>query len=72
MNAESIAKIIKERRQILDITQQTAAELSNVSTHTFSNVESAIGNPSIEILCRILDTLGMEMHIDIKCLGDKL
>lgn len=70
MNANLIAKTVKDRRKILNIDQKTAAELSAVSVHTYSNIESATGNPSINILCKILDALGMEIRIEIKRRGD--
>lgn len=66
MNAEEMAKMIRERRRILGIDQWTAAELSGVSTHTLSDMESGKGNPSVKVLCRILDALGLEMRIELK------
>ncbi len=71
MNINLIAEKIKSRRRLLDIDQKTAAELSRISVHTLSDIESAKGNPSIKMLCRILDAIGLEMRLEIKRPGDK-
>jgi len=51
---------------VLGIDQKTAAELSGVSVHTFSNVESGKGNPSVKVLGKMLEALGLEMRIQLK------
>lgn len=71
MNADNIAKKIKERRRLLGVDQKSAAELSGVSVHTFSDIESAKGNPSLKMLCKVLDAIGLEMRIELKRLEDE-
>ena len=66
MNIKDVGSLIKKRRLILKIDQRQLSELSGASLHTISNIESGKGNPTIEILSRILDLLGMELKIDIK------
>jgi transcriptional regulator with XRE-family HTH domain len=66
MNAETIAEIIRKRREILDIDQKSVAELSKVSVHTLSDIESAKGNPALKTICKILDTIGLTMRIEVK------
>ena len=66
MNKEEIGAKISKRRQVLGIDQKTAAELSGVSVHTFSDVESGKGNPSVKILGKMLDALGLEIGIQLK------
>lgn len=66
MNEQDIGKLIRERRRVLGIDQKTAAELSNVSVHTWSDIESGKGNPSVERLAAILDALGLELRIQIR------
>ncbi len=66
MNTQEIGKLVRERRRILDIDQKTAAELSGVSVHTISDIESGRGNPSVKVLAAILDALGLELRIQIK------
>ncbi len=66
MNQNQIGKQVAERRQILGIDQKTAAALSGVSVHTVSNIESGKGNPSMNVLNKMLDALGLEMTIQLK------
>ena len=66
MNKEEIGVQISKRRQVLGIDQKTAAELSGVSVHTFSDVESGKGNPSVKVLGKMLDALGLEIRIQLK------
>ena len=66
MNTQEIGKLVRERRRILDIDQKTAAELSGVSVHTISDIESGRGNPSVKVLAAILVALGLELRIQIK------
>lgn len=58
--------MIRERRRILVISQKTAAELSGISVHTLSDIESGKGNPSVKVLVAVLDALGLELVIQIK------
>ncbi|MEN8255265.1 MAG: helix-turn-helix domain-containing protein [Verrucomicrobiota bacterium] len=66
MDQREIGRQIAERRRVLGIDQKTAAELSDVSVHTFSDVESGKGNPSVKILGKMLVALGLEMRIQLK------
>jgi transcriptional regulator with XRE-family HTH domain len=59
-------RLIRERRRVLGIDQKTTAELSGISIHTLSDIESGKGNPSVKVLCKILDALGLEMRIELK------
>ena len=69
MNQREIGEHLTERRQVLGIDQKTAAELSGVSVHTFSNIESGKGNPSVKVLGKMLEALGLEMRIQLKQAG---
>ena len=66
MNTQETGKLIRERRRILGIDQKTTAELSGVSVHTLSDIESGKGNPSVKVLAAVLDALGLELRIQIK------
>lgn len=67
----TIGNAIKERRKMLKITQRTLAELAGVGINTLTKIERNEGNPSLDVLERILDTLGLELQIGIKN-SDKL
>ncbi len=62
----TIGEAIKQRRKSLKITQRTLAELSEVGINTLTKIERGEGNPTIEVLDKILDTLGMEIRITVK------
>lgn len=61
-----IGEDIRTRRKMLDITQRTLAELSGVGINTLTRIERGEGNPSLEVLSKIADTLGMEIKLTIK------
>ena len=61
-----IGNTIKKRRKMLKITQRTLAELAGVGINTLTKIERGKGNPTIEVLEKILDTLGLELQIGIK------
>ena len=67
----TIGNAIKERRKMLKITQRTLAELAGVGINTLTKIERNERNPSLDVLERILDTLGLELPIGIKN-SDKL
>lgn len=57
---------IKERRKVLDITQETLAEISGVGLRTLKQFESGKGNPTLETLQKLCDALGLEMKLEVK------
>lgn len=63
---KDIGKIIKERRSVLSITQRELAELADVAINTLTKIERGEANPSIKVLNRILDTLGLEIVLQVK------
>lgn len=62
----NIQEIIKRRRSVLRITQQDLAELSGVSLRTIKDIESGNANPSLGILSKVADILGMEVILNVK------
>lgn len=65
MNVEEIASYIVARRKSLDISQKELAELSGVSLHALSNLESGKGNPTLQILLAVADTLGVTISAGV-------
>lgn len=57
---------VKERRKSLRVTQDSLAQLSGVSLRTLKQFESGKGNPTIETLQKLANTLGMEVCLQIK------
>lgn len=58
-----IGKQIEERRKSLGISQADLAEMSGVSLRTVSAIENDSANPSIEVLSRILSSLGLVISL---------
>lgn len=67
-----IGQAIKERRRMLKITQRTLAELSGVGINTLTKIERGEANPTLAVLGKILDTLGLRLTVEIKNNNDKL
>lgn len=66
MNYQKIGEIIKGRRKSLNINQPTLAALAGVGLNTLVAVERANGNPKLLTLMAILDTLGLQININLK------
>ncbi|MCC8071878.1 MAG: helix-turn-helix domain-containing protein [Bacteroidales bacterium] len=66
MNYKEIGIQIKERRKFLNITQPTLAALAGVGLNTLVAIERGNGNPKIETLLALLDTLGLKFDITLK------
>ena len=66
MHFESIIKQLKNRREELQVTQETLADISGVGLRTLKQLESGKGNPTLETLTKLADALGMEVHLLIK------
>ena len=68
MDTKEIGIIIKERRKHLGVNQQTLANLAGVGLNTLVAIERGEGNPQLGTLLTILDTLGLQMNINLKTL----
>ena len=68
MDAKQIGNIIKERRKQLDVNQQTLSDLAGVGLNTLVAIERGEGNPQLNTLLTVLDTLGLQIDINLKTL----
>ena len=68
MTQQEIGKAIKDRRKKLGVNQQTLADLAGVAVNTVVAIERGEGNPQLATLLTILDTLGLQLDINIKLL----
>jgi transcriptional regulator with XRE-family HTH domain len=66
MHFEKLIKMIKERRESLQVTQETLAGLSGVGLRTVKQFESGKGNPTLITLQKLGDALGLEITMKIK------
>lgn len=57
---------VKERREALQVTQETLAELSGVGLRTLKQFESGKGNPTLLTVQKIAGVLGLELDLKLK------
>ena len=62
----SLGEVIQQRRKQLKVTQPHLAELANVNVNTIYRIERNEANPTVQVLNKILDVLGMEIKVEIK------
>ncbi len=66
MHYQEIIHSIKERREVMKVTQETLAELAGVGLRTLKQFESGKGNPTLQTLQQLADVLGMEVCLQVK------
>jgi transcriptional regulator with XRE-family HTH domain len=66
MHYKDLIKTIKERREIMQVTQETLAEISGIGVRTLKQFESGKGNPTLKTLQKLADVLGLEVCLKIK------
>jgi y4mF family transcriptional regulator len=66
MLVKQLGEIIKKRRKELSVTQPHLAELAGVSTNTLYKLERGQGNPSLEVVSKLAEVLGMELTLNVK------
>lgn len=63
---KGLAKEMISRRAVLGITQEQLSNLSGVGLKTIYKLEQGLGNPSVDTLEKVLEVLGLELHIKLK------
>lgn len=58
--------IMKQRREILSLTQQYLAEMAQVGLATIKDIERGKGNPALNTIQKILDVLGIELDYRVR------
>lgn len=61
---EEISKtpgFIKNRRKVLNVTQQQLADIAGITVRTLNSIESDKGNPSYATIVKLLDILGYKL-----------
>lgn len=58
--------LMKERREVLSLTQQDLAEMAQVGVATVKDIERGHGNPSLSTIKKILDVLGIEIEYKLR------
>ena len=65
-----LIKQIKERREMLKITQENLADLSGVGLRTIKLLEAGKANPTYRTIQEIADVLGLELVLQVKKLNN--
>lgn len=63
---EELGKLLKARRNQLGITQLDLADLAGISANTLYKIERGQANPTLKVLFKLLDVLGMELKLIVK------
>lgn len=66
MHLDHVIIAIKDRREMLRVTQESLAKLSGVGLRTIKQFESGKGNPTLHTLQKLADVLGMEVCLQVK------
>ncbi len=61
-----LGKSIKKRRQELKITQSHLASLAEISKNTLYKLERGQSNPTLDVISKLADVLGMEIKLEVK------
>lgn len=63
MDIKTLGERIRQRRKSLNVNQPTLALLAGIGLNTLVSLEKGTGNPKIETVMAVLDTLGMKLDI---------
>ncbi len=66
MLIKEIGKTIRSRRKALKITQPHLAQLAKVATNTLYKIERGQANPTMDIIEKITDVLGLQLKLEVK------
>ena len=66
MLINEIGKSIKLRRKALKITQTDLSQLANISINTLYKIERGQTNPTIDVIEKITNVLGLEIILAAK------
>lgn len=58
--------VMKQRREMLNLTQLDLAEMAQIGLATVKDIERGKGNPSLNTIKKILDILGLEIQYKIR------
>ncbi len=72
MHSDDLIRSIKERREMLRVTQDDLAKLSGVGLRTLKQFESGKGNPTLGTLQKLADVLGMEVCLKVRKMNPDL
>jgi transcriptional regulator with XRE-family HTH domain len=66
MTISEMGKLLKFRREFLNLRQEDLAEMSGITSRTIHLIETGTGNPSFETLEKLATVLGIELMLQVK------
>lgn len=66
MGIKTLGKVIKERRLALGTTQQQVSALAGISVNTLYQLERGQSNPTVEVMVKVAEVLGMELRLEVR------
>ncbi|WP_073226430.1 helix-turn-helix transcriptional regulator [Fibrobacter sp. UWEL] len=60
---DKIFENLQRRRESLGLSQRDLSEMSGVSLRTINAIENGGANPSIEVLCKLAEQLGLKLSL---------
>lgn len=66
MLVSELGQQIKARRKVLRITQPDLSEMAGISINTLYKIERGQANPTVKVINKLTDILGMELKLEIK------
>lgn len=66
MLIKEIGAAIKKRRKALKITQPHLAALAGVSVNSLYKIERGEANPTLDLIEKIAEVLGLEIKLEVK------
>ncbi|TAE19429.1 MAG: helix-turn-helix domain-containing protein [Bacteroidetes bacterium] len=65
---KELGSVIRTRRKELRIKQKDLAILAQINPNTLGKIEQGQGNPTLEVLGKLFDVLGLTLQISVKVL----
>ncbi|MEW5841711.1 MAG: helix-turn-helix domain-containing protein [Bacteroidota bacterium] len=66
MDKNEFGRIIKQRRDILNITQRDLSAISGVTLRKLIDIENGLANPTLQTLVELMDALGLSLEVKVK------
>lgn len=63
MTKSELGSQIESRRKSLKVNQPELAQLAEVSLKTIVNIETGKGNPTLDVLIKVMEVLGLTLEI---------
>ena len=66
MLVRDVGTVIKRRRKALKVTQPHLADQAGISVNSLYKIERGEANPTLDLLKKIADVLGLEIKLEVK------